>query len=220
FGTGGVLEQDFRDNTYFTTTGRISYESKPANIYYLEAALGHRVHESKFDSTNGKRDATTYNLTVGSEFELSEKLNGNYSIGYQIDDYEDSSLKSLDGFTLNGGINWSPQREVNVSVNAQTSFTEAANSTTPGSIVRSIDGTITRQATQRLQLNATGGVRLTYDEKNNLDSSVWNVGSGFEYAINKHMSFKGSVDYEEQTNEETSVSIDNTTFSTSLKLQR
>lgn len=217
---GGVLSQKDRDNTLYQLTARASYGVSQAFTPFVEANVGKRHYDLNRDRNNEDRNATIYGFSVGAEIDLGEKLTGEYSIGYNIEDYADTNLRNLEGFTFDSALVWSPIRETSVTLNTSTQFSGATTTGVSGSIINNASVSVSRQVTDRTRLDATTGVVVTTDTDYAIDTVLWNIGTSFEYALNNNLALTGGIEYDQQFSDTASRAYDATTIRTGIRLQR
>lgn len=217
---GGVLSQKDRDNNHYQLNARTTYEASGAFSPFIDASIGMRDFDLSKDRNNEERKSSTYALSVGTEIDLGEKLTGDVAVGYSVENFVDDNLKNLEGFTFNGSLVWSPVRETSVALNGFTSFNGATTAGDSGSIVNSADVTISRQLSDRLLLNTTGGVTVTTNPDYEVDTTLWNGGTNFEYSLNNHLALTGALEYQQQFSDNASRSYNAMTIRSGIRLQR
>lgn len=195
---GGEESQGDRNNTLYTLTGRVGYQVSPALTPFVEGSIGQRLHDLEKDRNGQSRDATILSAAVGTQIDISEKLQGEVSLGYQAEQFEDDGLEDLDGWTLNGNLTWSPQRETTVNLTASTGFEGSTTAGVSGSIVNSLGVSVERQVNDRLSLDANAGVELTRDNDDSQSDTTYSVGAGFNYWLNRFMGLTGRVEHSAQ----------------------
>ena len=62
------------------------------------------------DTLGFERSYDSYGGRAGVEVDLGEKLNGEIALGYETYRFDDDRLDDLSGLTIDGLLNWSPQR--------------------------------------------------------------------------------------------------------------
>jgi len=217
---GGVLSQKDRNNNHYQINARSTYETSGAFSPFIEATIGMRNFDLSKDRNNEDRNSSTYAVSIGTEIDLGEKLNGDVALGYSVEDFADDNLKNLEGFTFSGSLAWSPVRETTVQLNGFTSFNGATTAGDSGSIVNSADLTISRQFSHRLLLSTTAGVTVTTDTDYKVDTILWSAGTNFEYSLNNHLALTGALEYQQQFSDTKSRSYNATTIRSGIRLQR
>lgn len=217
---GYTLSQKDRDNTFYQLTARTTYETSTAFSPFVELKLGTRDFDIVKDRNNQERSSSTYGGSVGVGIDLGEKLTGDISVGYSVEDFKDKNLKNLEGFTFDGSLAWSPVRETNITLNSSTQFSGATTAGVSGSILNNLDITATRQINDRTQLSATSGVVVTTDTDYKVDTTLWNVGTSFEYSLNNHLALTGALEYQQQFSDRALNAYNSTTLRSGIRLQR
>jgi hypothetical protein len=101
---GGEIDQDDRDRTHYTLTGRVGYEYLP-DVEAFVRVIG-RMRE--YDELEGglDRDSTGYAAVIGTELDFTGKLSGEVFVGYQHTTYDDDTLNDIDGIAAGGSVLW------------------------------------------------------------------------------------------------------------------
>lgn len=192
---GSEESQGDRNNTVYTLTGRAGYQVSPALTPFVEGSIGRRNHDLERDRNGQNRDATILSAALGTGIDISEKLQGEVSLGYQSEQFDDNGLEDLDGWTLNGNLTWSPQRETTVGVTASTGFEGSTTAGESGSIVNSLGVSVERQVNARFSVNADAGIELTRDNDGSQTDTNYLFGAGFNYWLNRFMGLTGRVEH-------------------------
>jgi hypothetical protein len=219
--SGGTESQKDRNNTLYSAIGRVGYEISPALTPFVELEAGIRDYDEKTDRNGDNRNSVIMGARAGVAVDLGEKLNGEISAGYRIEDYEGENLKNLESVTLDGNVVWSPERDTTIEFAAQTGFSGSTTSGQNGSVVFGADVTGTRQINDRLSLTANGGVDITRQDDGSRTDTVWTASTGFNYWVNRFMAFTGSVEHTVQQSTGGAINeFDDTTIQTGVRFQR
>jgi hypothetical protein len=218
---GGEESQGDRNNTLYTLTGRVGYQTSPALTPFIEGSLGWREYDKELDRNGQNRDSVIVSGAVGTSIGISEKLQGEIALGYQNESFEDDDLDNLDGWTLNGNLTWSPQRETTVNLTASTEFSGSTTAGEGGSIVNRFGAGVERQVNSRLSLNADSSVEFTRQDDGSASDIAYSVGGGFDYWINRFLGLTGRVEHSVQRSSEgASQEYDETIIRGGLRFQR
>lgn len=217
---GGTASQDDRNNMLYTATARLGYESSPAFTPFVEVEGGIRRHDEKVDRNGDERDSTILAARGGVELDFGEKLTGELSTGYRIEDYTGSSLENLEAVTLDGNLVWSPYRDTTVTLSGSTGFSGATTSGDNGSVIRSANVEIERRANDRLTLTASGGVQHTAPDNGEDTQTLWTASAGFSYWLNRFMAFTSTVEHTRQRADNTDLDYDATSIRAGVRFQR
>jgi len=194
--TGGSLSQADRNFTLATAALRGGYEISPSVTPFVEVEVGRRLYEQALDSAGYDRSANRVAARAGVELDFTEKLAGELRAGWLIEKPDDARLASIQGFTLDGDLRWSPVRGTIVSLNG---ITIVEGTTTPGesgSILYSARLNLERQ----MRANLTGNVALGAGYRDYAGSSdrdtIFSAEAGMTWWFNRYLGLTGRARYE------------------------
>ena len=98
--TGSAISQSDRDQTTLRGTFRLGAEISPALTPFVEVAYGKTWRDESVDVFGNDRSSTDMRASVGAEINISEKLNGEFSVGWLRQSFGTSSLGDIDGVAL------------------------------------------------------------------------------------------------------------------------
>ena len=218
---GGSETQSDRNNTLYSAIGRVGYEISPVLKPFVELEAGIRDYDEKLDRNGDNRNSVIMGIRGGLAVDLGEKLKGEIAAGYRVEDYEGSSLKNLESLTLDGNIVWSPERDTMITFAAQTGFSGSTTSGQNGAVVFGADVTAERRITDRLSLNANGGIDITSQDDGSRTDTVWTAGTGFNYWLSRFMALTGSVEHTiQQSTDGPANEFEDTTIRAGMRFQR
>lgn len=196
---GTTVDLSDRDRTGVDGRLRLGYELSPALIPFVEIATGHTFYDEKRDNAGYARSSQSYAARGGVEFDLGEKLRGEFATGYRTVRYDDDRLASLDAVTFDGLVTWSPRRGTDVNLGLATTLHD---STTPGEsgwVEYALTAELTHQLRNNLVARLTGGTTLR-DFSGNGTETGWIAGAGLTWSINRYLEMTGDVEYERNEN--------------------
>jgi hypothetical protein len=201
FPSGTTLSQKDRNRDVGTLTARVGYELSPALIPFLEASIGRSVYDLRTDSLGFSRSYKTYAGRAGVEVDLGEKLKGELALGYNTYRFDDARLKSLNGATLDGLINWSPQRGTDVATGLSTTIEPSTTSGESGALAYTLTSRVTHELRSALVARLSNSLTFRNYPSGSLssDAKVWLTGAGLTYDINRYLALTGDVSYERTT---------------------
>lgn len=126
---GRPISLSDRDQNGANLRGRLGYELSPALIPFLELNAGTTKYDSRLDNSGYARSSNAYGAKIGAEVNLGEKTRGEAAVGYLRKQYDDDRLASIGALTLDGELNWSPQRGTNVNLGLRTTIEDFAGGT-------------------------------------------------------------------------------------------
>ncbi|MEE9314994.1 MAG: outer membrane beta-barrel protein [Rhizobiaceae bacterium] len=216
---GTQLSQDDRNNTLFELRGRVNYNSSALLQPFAVANLGFRRFDLTIDRNGNNRNSALYGLRVGLAYNGGEKLNGEISVGYANEVFDDNALNSLSGVTVDGVINWSPVRFTTITATAQTSFTGSTNVNESGSATYAASLGIVREVRPNLSLNGRILASLrSYDLGR--EDSTYQAQLGAEWRLNRNAALFGNVGYEVVESTDAGSSYNATTARVGIRLQK
>ncbi|MCB1385203.1 MAG: outer membrane beta-barrel protein [Nitratireductor sp.] len=217
---GGTASQADRNNTLYTATARIGYEVSPAITPFVEGEIGRRLHDEKTDRNGEQRDSAILAARGGVELDFGEKLGGEIAAGYRVEDFADPGLDTLAGLTIDGNLDWSPERGTTVNLNAATDFSGATTAGSSGSMVMTAGAGIERKVNDRLTLTTRGSVAHTTATSSNAAQTLYTASTGFTYWLNRFMALTGTAEYENQQSFDRAQTYDAASIRAGVKFQR
>ena len=218
---GSTLSQEDRNRNAGAVTVRVGYDLSPALIPFIEASAGKSVYDLRTDTSGFERSYDSYGGRAGVEVDLGEKLNGEIALGYQTYRFDDNRLEDLDGVTIDGLLNWSPQRGTNITYGISTGIEP---STTPGDS-GALAYTLSSKATHELRSNLVARLSNSLTFRNypsgsvSEDQRVWLAGAGLTWDLNRYLALTGDVGYE-RTTQDTAPSTNIARVGVGLTLRR
>ena len=215
---GGVTQsQDDRNNDEYRLTARIGYETSPALTPFVEGSYAIRDFEQEVDRNGNRRDSEILELRGGLQVDLGEKLNGEISVGYVQERFDDPLLDNLTGFSVDGLINWSPERDTDITLTLGTQTNDSISANENGSFLYNARLDYQRQITNRFSVNAFADAQIETNEDND---TTLQIGIGTEYWVNRFMALTTQVDHLTFESDDADSSFEETTGRVGVRLQR
>ncbi|MDC7744880.1 outer membrane beta-barrel protein [Rhizobium binxianense] len=201
---GTTVALSDRDQTTGTLRGRVGYELSPALIPFIEASIGRTVYDETRDSAGYERSGHSYGAKAGVEVDLGEKLKGEVGVGYEMANFEDSRLSSIDTATLDASLLWSPIRGTDVNLDLQTSIQPSTTAGESGYVSHALTTTVTHQLRDNLVGTMIGGVTWRdYPTDSTInDELVYTASTGLTWNINRYLDLTSTLGYELTTRKE------------------
>lgn len=215
---GGIVQNEGdRNNNEYRVTARVGYEISPALTPFVEGAYAIRDLDQELDRNGNDRDSDIFDIRGGVEIDLGEKLTGEIAIGYVNESFDDPALESLDAFTINGQINYSPQRETQIGLTLGTQTNDSIITGDNGSIIYNARVDVDRQLTQRFSVNAFGDAQIETNDDNN---TTLQTGVGTVYWVNRFVAITSQVDYLRFSTDAPGSTFEATSGQIGVRLQR
>ncbi|NWJ23500.1 outer membrane beta-barrel protein [Rhizobium sp. RM] len=195
---GTAISLSDRDRNSANLRGRVGYELSPALIPFLELNAGASRYDEDRDSSGYARSSNSYGAKVGAEIDLGEKTRGEAAIGYLRKQYDDDRLASIGALTLDGDLNWSPQRGTNVNLGLRTTIEDFAGGPQGGWISYQLDAGLTHELRNNLVARLTGQiVRRTFPSSSDMEDVMeYTAGAGLTWGINRYLDLTADVSYQ------------------------
>ncbi|WP_457587199.1 outer membrane beta-barrel protein [Ensifer canadensis] len=198
---GTTLSVEDRNRNSGTLTARVGYEMSPALIPFIEAAVGRSIYDLRQDTLGFERSYQSYATRGGLEVDLGEKLYGEIALGYETYRFEDDRLSDVSGLSVDGRLNWSPQRGTDVLFGLSTGLDPSTTAGDSGSIDYTLINIITHEMRSDLvaRLSNTLTIRKYPSDSRSSDETTWRTGAGLTWDMNRYLALTGDVSYERTT---------------------
>jgi len=186
----------------------------------LQAGVATNRYDEKIDRNGDQRSSKIYDMRAGIVLNFGEKLNGELAAGYVVEDYDQGSLATLEGYTFDALLNWSPSRETTVTLNASTTLNGATTTGDNGSIVYIGGISAIRQTSDRLSFNFNADFSADHNEQSNTTDTTYTIGAGAQYWMNRYMAVTADLGHTTYVSSGGTSDYDETTAMLGVKLQR
>lgn len=195
FADGSSLSLSDRDRNAVEGRVRVGYELSPALIPFIEATLGRALYDDDVDRLGYARSSWSYGARTGVQLDLGEKLRGELGLGYAVVDYEDARLKSINAFTLDGTLFWSPQRGTDVDLGLRTTVQDSTTAGQSGWVDYQLSAGLSHLIRNDLTGRLTASTTLR-DYPQTEAALNWGLGAGVIWNINRYFDATANVAYE------------------------
>jgi hypothetical protein len=103
---GGVADQDVRDYTVTTATGRLEFALSPDTALLAEISGNKRDYELKPPRAAFNRDSEGSSYLIGFNTDLTNLVRGEVAVGYLQQNYDDGALSSPKGLALDAKLEY------------------------------------------------------------------------------------------------------------------
>jgi len=185
--TAGVLiDQDFRDYEQYVEKARIAYNISPDTNIYVEGQLDQREYDQQPPVVAISRDSDGAQVVVGSEFMVTNLVEGGAYIGYQEREYDAAGFADTDGLAYGANIDWYITPLTTISFNADASVEETSLVTASGYDRQAFGVGVRHELLRTLFLDA--GASYTNNDYNNdpREDDVLGLSAGLTYLVNPH----------------------------------
>lgn len=198
-GDGTIQSQETRNSTLYTTTLRGGYQISPALTPFAEVEIGRRAFDETADLNGYERSSKRLGVRGGVELDMGEKLNGEMSVGWLRQTFDDSRLLPVSGATVAADFRWSPVRGTIVGLNGRTILEDTTTPGQSGSVLYTSGVTLERQMRANLTGNAALG--LSYrDYKGTGDHDlIYSAQVGATWWLSRYLGLTSYVRHERLT---------------------
>lgn len=116
------IDQGDRTNNVYEARARVGYEVLGTLTPFVDLGIGRRVYDRTVDSMGFERSGNFYRLRGGIIYDSAPVLNAELALGFYREEPDDPALQTLDAWTIDGSILWSPRELLTISVDAATTF--------------------------------------------------------------------------------------------------
>lgn len=217
---GSNFALDDRDQTSFSLRSRLAYAASAILSPFIESQVTRTEFDEEIDRSGFERSATTYGLRTGLEIDLGEKWFGEIAAGYAMRDVDDARLASIDTFTLDGLLNWSPKRGTDVQFGALTEIESSTTADLSGSVAQRFYINLTHVVRDNLLARLGGGLTLRdYYGFDIADQYIYDASAGLVWSLNRHLDVEADIGYE-RTTQNGAADYDTVTIGAGLTLRR
>lgn len=216
---GAKLSQRERNATLATLRLRTGYQVSPMLAPFVEGEIGRRLYDLEHDAAGYDRSANRYGLRVGAMIDAGEKLSGEASVGWLVEDLDDSRLKTISGLALAASLNWSPERGTTVGLDGSTTVEGTTDAGASGSILYAGVLRLERQVRSNLTAEAAAGLSWRDYAAGGHDLGMSGQ-AAMTWWLNRGLGLTGRVRYERQTSSLPGRDFDATSVFLGVRMQR
>lgn len=216
----GTVSQEDRNFTLSTIALRAGYEVSPAFTPFVEAEIGRRNYDLEQDFSGYRRSADRYAMKGGAEIDLGEKLEGELSVGWLRESFDDDRLVPVSALLLDGALSWSPIRGTTVRLTGGTSVEGSTTAADSGSVLYSTSLELLREVRPDLTLGLLGGLSFRdYVDSPDTETTLSAEANG-TWWMNRFAGINGRIRHERFDSTRPDRDYDESSIYLGLKLQR
>lgn len=189
-------DQDFRDRDVMRTNLRVSYAVERDWAVFGEVIRS----EAEYDQTGTvSRDSTDTTVRVGTDFELKSLIRGDIGVGMFSSDFDDPTIGEVEGFSVNGNLQWFVTQLTTVSFGAGREVIDPGLIQT-NAAVRTNAG-VRADHELRRNLIVSGEANFTqFDFENlNREDDRWDVRATATWKLNRNVWLNGAIELTDQS---------------------
>jgi hypothetical protein len=225
---GTSASNDDRNFNQYGGTLRAGYELTPGLTPYVEGGGDTRVHDLTTDFFGYQRNSNAWTGRVGSTFELSRLLTGDFSVGYTRRKYDDVRLEAVQGIIFDGTLNWSATRLTDVKLIGKTTVGESNVVGVPAIFYRDLKLQVDHQLRRWLVatvkfgfgFDTYPGSAAAFASPSDREDQRYSAGFGLTYKLSRELWLKGEVRRDWLHSNVTGYDYNANVFLIGLRLQR
>lgn len=195
-GDGTIQSQETRNSTLYTATLRGGYQISPALTPFAELEIGHRAFDEKVDLNGYERSSNRLGVRGGVELDLGEKLNGEMSVGWLRQGFDDSRLDPISGATVAADLRWSPVRGTIVGLAGETVLEDSTTPGQSGSVLYTSTLRLERQMRANLTGNTAFGLSYRDYEGTGDHDLIYSAQVGATWWLNRYLGLTSYLRHE------------------------
>jgi len=196
---GATLSQADRNQTQYELRLRTAYELTPGFKPFVEGEIDTRQYDQKVDSSGYMRSSNGIGASIGSSFEISRQLTGEFSIGFQDRKYEDPRLKNLRGPVGNAAILWTPTPLTTVTLRGTAELGDTTIAGSSGTTAQRINLEVAHALRRNLTVTGITTFSRTNYEGQDLREDFTSLGVRLEYKLTRTFAIRAGFTHERLT---------------------
>ncbi|RME94377.1 MAG: DUF481 domain-containing protein, partial [Alphaproteobacteria bacterium] len=217
---GGIANNDDRDLTERSFTGRLAYAFRPGVQGFVEASGNERDFVLALDDNGLRNGSSGYQLLAGISLAVSGKLDGEIAAGFARQKPDETSLEDVSGLILNGSLEWRATPLTTVRLEATSDVNETTSSNSAGSIERTVELSLEHQ----LRRNLVAGVSLGYAHERFSGSGqvdeTYSLGLSGAYSLTRWLALTADYDHSREVSSVPASDYRENEFRVGVRLRR
>jgi hypothetical protein len=163
---------------------------------FVRTAVNNQNCDDRVDDNNIKRDSQGWEVMAGVALDLGGVTYGNVFAGYMSQDYDDPTLKTVDGVGFGGDITWNPTRLTTVQFAIARTVEESTLNGAAGALSTRFRADVDHELLRNVILSANAEYENNDYEGISRDDDIIAVGVGGDYLLNRHVRLRLNYTYQ------------------------
>ncbi len=194
--SGAIINMDDRDRRETQGLLRLGYEIVPQYEAFVRGNVNQRSYDDRVDDGGVDRDSKGWEVVAGIALDLGGVTFGNIFAGYLSQDFDDRTLKTVDGLNFGGDITWNPTRLTTVKLAVTRTVEETTLSGAAGALSTRARLTVDHELLRNLILSAGAEYQNNDYEGITRQDDVISVGGGADYLLNRYLRLRFRYTYD------------------------
>ncbi len=195
---GGVADQDQRDHTTTTATGRVEYAISPDTAVVAQVAANTRDYELQPPRAGFDRDSEGVSYLVGVNTDLTNLIRGELIAGYLYQDYDDPALETARGLALEANIAYFATPLTTLTFKARRRIDETLTAAASSYAATEADLRIDHELRRNILLTAGVGMLNRDFQGASRDDEILLADAGARFLLNRRIELGARWRYERQ----------------------
>lgn len=216
---GPRINNTDRNRTEVSGTLRAGYEIFPQYSLVVAGTANSRDYDTALDDGGFNRDSDGYRLEGGVALDVTDLIRGDFLVGYQRQNYDDSKLTNPSGYSVRAVFNYSPSKITLIVPSLERSIQETTIDRAAAQVRTQATLLVRHEYARNIVLTAFGG--YFWDKFDGLGSKAdsWELRGRGTYAVNSWVYFAGEVTRKEKDSEIAGASFKQTVASIRVGLR-
>ncbi|MBI1260831.1 MAG: outer membrane beta-barrel protein [Rhizobiales bacterium] len=200
---GGTINQDQRDRNEYTQSLKLGYSVSPDTSLYIRGTLNQRDYRLRPPSVGitVDRNSNGYEVVGGSDFKISNIMQGGVYVGYHEQDYEAVGLSNASGVAFGADVDWFITPLTTINLNASSSIQETTTAGASGYQSMGVGLTVDHELLRNVILSGNVGYSNDdYDTISRQDDYI-SAGLGVDYLLNRNFELGLKYDYKDRNSD-------------------
>ncbi len=201
---GDVIDNQDRDRESDRLTLRGDWQIGAESAIFASWGINSIDYDQPLDDNGFHRDSDGQSVAVGMSWDMTDLLTGDAFVGWSRQDYDDPTLRDVDGLNLGAGLTWTPRPATLVNVRFAGGPQETTQPGTSGYFSRLYSARLQQELRPNFLLHVRGS--WTDNEYENAgvdnaelsDTDVTRWGVGLSYLFNRNFSLTAGYTRESQ----------------------
>lgn len=198
---GAPVDQDNRDRTITSLTGRADLAISPGTALFVQATSNERDYDSVVSAVLPARDSEGYEILAGTNFEVGAVARGEIAVGYIAQEFDAAAYEEIDGFGARAQLEWFPTQLTTVTGYGSRTIEDSGIAGSGGYLSSSVGLRVDHELRRNILVNADAS--LSRDEYEGIarDDDRFQISVGGTYLLNRNLGISVSASHFEQTSE-------------------
>lgn len=206
FLTNTPIDQDFRDRDEYSVLLQGGFAVTRDASVFVRTTFREREYAGL---TPGglDRDSQGWTVAGGIDFDITRLARGSIAVGYMEEEFDDPALPTIDGVSVDAGIEWFPTETVTARLTASRAVRPSALINSGGYIASDVTAGVDVELARNFILSGTAGYGMSDYEDIDREETRYGASLGATYLINRYLRTALAYTYEQQDVESSGIVV-------------